>query len=77
MKAIDILRDNMELIKLMGEYNLTPSDLSLVPLIEEYESMKARGFKITFTVEYLASKHHIGVASLYRAIKRLNRNMAL
>lgn len=77
MKAIDLIREHTELLMLMERSGLAPSDVDYLPIVEEYEDMKLRGFKITFAVEYLASKHHVGVASLYRAIKRLNQNLPL
>lgn len=72
MKAIELIRKNRELLVLMERNGLTHNDIIYIPVVEEYEAMKLRGFKVTFIVEYLASKHRVSVASLYRAIKRLN-----
>lgn len=72
MKVLDLLRDNRELMALMAMYDLSPTDAEYLPVMEEYETMKQRGFKVTFAVEYLASKHKVSTATLYRVIKRLN-----
>lgn len=72
MKAIDLIRGNIEVLALMERNGLSPSDIDYLPIVDEYEIMKLRGFKVTFAVEYLAQKHHVSVASLYRAVKRLN-----
>lgn len=77
MKAIDLIRDNIELLVLMERHGLTPADTDYLPIVEEYEDMKLRGFKVTFAVEYLAQKHHVSVASLYRAVRRLNSTITL
>lgn len=77
MKTIELIRNNAELLKLMEQNDIAPSDVALLPVIDEYEYMKSRGFKVTFAVEYLSSKHHISVASLYRAIHRLNVEVAM
>ena len=77
MKTIELVRNNAELLRLMGQNGIAPSDVGLLPVIDEYEEMKRRGFKVTFAVEYLASKHHISVASLYRAIHRFNTDVAI
>lgn len=77
MKAIDLIRDNRELLVIMERNGIAPTDTDYLPIVEEYEDMKLRGFKVTFAVEYLAHKHHVSVASLYRAVKRLNSTIAL
>lgn len=77
MKAIDLIRDNRELLVIMERNGLAPTDIDYLPIVEEYEDMKLRGFKVTFSVEYLAHKHHVSVASLYRAVRRLNSTITL
>lgn len=77
MKTIELVRNNAELLSTLGRNGITPSDVELLPVMDEYEDMKARGFKVTFAVEYLASKHHISVASLYRAIHKFNIEVAM
>lgn len=77
MKAIDLIRENRELLLIMERNGLSPTDTDYLPIVEEYEDMKLRGFKGTFAAEYLAQKHRVSVASLYRAVRRLNSTITL
>lgn len=77
MKALDILKNNQELLSMMQRNDIDVSDIDYIPIVEAYLDMKSRGFKVTFAVEYLSDKHCVSVANIYRAIKRLNTEVAM
>lgn len=77
MKVIDVLKSNKELLSLLRKNDVDVGDIDNIPIVEAYLDMKRRGFKVTFTVEYLSDKHCVSVANIYRAIKRLNADVMM
>lgn len=77
MTTLDFIREHADILAAMGRNGITPNDVVMLPVVEEYHAMKARGFKVTFTAEYLAYKHGVSIANIYRAVKKFKQNMAL
>ncbi len=77
MTIHDFIKEHSELLGVMGRNNITPNDLAMLFIVEEYNAMKDRGFKVTFTAEYLASKHGVSIANIYRVVKKFKKEIAV
>lgn len=72
MRCIDLIRENKELLTLLESNGINPHDVSYLHIVDEYTTMKDRGFKVTFAIQFLSEKYGVSVANLYRAIRRFN-----
>ena len=72
MKAIDFIKLNKEFLMRMKEMGIRLEDCKYVDLYNDYEEMKAKGFKITYIVTALSEIYHISERKVYDLIKRFN-----
>ena len=73
MKAIEILRLGMEMLKTMSEFGLRTTDYKHVQMYEKYDKMRKEGNKVDYILYYLSQKYHTSESSVKRIIKRLSR----
>ncbi len=72
MKAIDVIKLNKEFLMRMKEMGIRLDDCQYVDLYNDYEEMKAKGFKITYIVTELSDIYNVSERKVYDLLKRLN-----
>lgn len=70
MKIIEILNFNRELLKRLQTAGIRLEDAQYIDLYTDYETMRKRGEKVSYTVAVLADKYAISERKVYGLIKR-------
>ena len=77
MKAVDILNFASGIGATMVKNNVKPSDYSYVEMYSEYMRMRSEGHKYEYIVYYLSNQYNVSEASVYRIVKRLDKELDL
>lgn len=77
MTISEYIKKHEDVLRVCLDNEITPADITMVAVVDAYHDMRARGFKSTFAVEYLASRNGASVSSLWRAINKFSKNIAL
>lgn len=73
MKAIEILRIGLEMLKVMSDFGLRTGDYKHVEMYEEYIEMRRRGEKVDYILAHLSSKYKMSESTIKRVMKRLSK----
>lgn len=77
MKVVDILNFASGICATMSKNNMNPSDYIYVEMYGEYMRMKSEGHKYDYIVYYLANQYNVSEASVYRIVKRLDKEIEI
>ena len=77
MKAVDILNFASRICATMVNNNVKPSDYIYVEMYSEYMRMRSEGHKYEYIVYYLSNQYNVSEASVYRIVKRLDKELDL
>ena len=77
MKVVDILNFASGICATMANNNITPSDHIYVEMYSEYMRMRSEGHKYEYIVYYLSIQYIVSDASVYRIVKRLDKELDL
>jgi hypothetical protein len=77
MKVKDLLFLGGNLIKVMSENGIRPSDIRYVQMFTDYQSMRNDGEKFAVCIAVLSSKYDISERTVTRLINRLSRDVSL
>ena len=72
MKVIEALKLNKEVLLRMQDMGIRLEDCNYVDLFNDYEEMKAKGFKITYIVTILSDIYHISERKVYSLLRKFN-----
>lgn len=73
MKAIEILKIGLEMLKVMSEFGLRTGDYKHIRMYEEYVDMRRKGEKVDYILSFLSNKYHISESTIKRVIRRFSR----
>ena len=77
MKVVDILNFASGICAKMANNNIKPSDYIYVEMYREYMRMRSEGHKYEYIVYYLSNQYNVSEASVYRIVKRLDKELDL
>ena len=77
MKAVDILNFASGICATMVNNKVKPSDYIYVEMYSEYMRMRSEGHKYEYIVYYLSNQYNVSEASVYRIVKRLDKELDL
>lgn len=77
MKVVDILNFASGICATMTNNNIKPSDYIYVEMYSEYMRMRSEGHKYEYIVYYLSNQYNVSEASVYRIVKRLDKELDL
>lgn len=72
MDKIEFLKATSSVCKILADNGISPSDYKYVPMMEDYDRMKAEGHKAGFLISYLSQQYSVDEVTVYRIIKRLH-----
>ncbi len=76
MKAIDFLKINREILKLMSKCDLRMTDFNYVELWNDYASMLRDKEKVSYILYFLSKKYGASESTIKRIIKRFNSEVS-
>ena len=77
MKVVDILNFASGICATMVNNKINPSDYIYVEMYSEYMRMRSEGHKYEYIVYYLSNQYNVSEASVYRIVKRLDKDLDL
>lgn len=69
MKVFEIVYLNKDLLKIFQETGIRPEDVRYIDLFNEYRTMVANEYKVSYIVASLATKYGISERKVYYLIK--------
>lgn len=75
MRRYDVLRLCESTLRMLEGNGINAKDVRYVEMFREYERLCKEGHKVTYVVEYLAQQYGCGVATVYRAMDRLGKEI--
>jgi len=70
-----MLKMNRTLIETMVANSVDIRDIEYLQLIEEYESLKAKKFKVSYIVSLLGEKYQKSERAIYKIIDRMAKQV--
>ena len=77
MKAYELLKINEGALKLLSAHSLEVTDVSMIPLIDDYMRLSNDGEKKTYVIKFLEDKYGVSERTIYRAIGKLMRDVTI
>lgn len=75
MKAIDILTCAESVCRILGRNDIDPKDVRYIDLFRDWVRMKMEGHKYQYIVYYLSTEYDVSETSVYRIVKRLEKDI--
>lgn len=75
MKQYELLKTTESLLAVLEKNGVEAKDVKYLKLYEEYVRLKDEGHKIGYIVYYLSTQYECGEATIYRVIKRMNKEL--
>jgi len=75
MTQYEYMKMSESVLKVAVGSNMNVADVKHLELYEEYRRLKADGLKVTYIVDYLQEQYGVPVASIYRLVKRMSREI--
>ncbi len=61
-----------ELLKTLHDFGIKMDDYKYLPLIDDYDTMKAQGDKTVYIVAILSKRYNLCERKIYKILKRMN-----
>ena len=71
MRRIDLVKFSGEMIKKLHKNGIRVDDYQFLPMIQDYERMKANGEKTTYAVMVLSARYKMSERKIYKVLSRL------
>lgn len=75
MTLFEAIRANKSFIRNIANNLDKITDIQYLPIMEEFQAMKADGNKIGYAVSFLSGKYNISERQIYRIIKNFNKQV--
>lgn len=75
MTQYDILRLCESTLKMLHGNGIDAKDVRYIDMYRDYMRLEKEGHKISYIVAYLADQYECGVATVYRAIQRMRKEI--
>ena len=75
IKVVDYLRLVETIADTMARNGIRPEDVRNIPLVEDYERLRAEGHKYEYILRYLCEQYDVKRTSLYQIVKRMQKDM--
>ena len=77
MTEYDLIKAAESILGMLAKNNVDVKDVNHIEMYEEYNRLKSEGHKISYITFYLSQQYDIGQATVYRVVKRMEKNMTI
>lgn len=75
MKQYELLKTVESILSVFEKNGIDAKDVKYLKLYDEYKRLKDEGHKVGYIVYYLSTQYECGEATIYRVIKRMNKEL--
>lgn len=75
MKQYELLKTAESILSVLEKNGIDAKDVKYLKLYDEYKRLKNEGHKVGYIVYYLSTQYECGEATIYRVIKRMNKEL--
>lgn len=75
MKQYELLKTVESILSVLEKNGIDAKDVKYLKLYDEYKRLKDEGHKVGYIVYYLSTQYECGEATIYRVIKRMNKDL--
>lgn len=75
MTQYELLKATESILATLESSGVDAKDVKYLSMYDEYKRLKDEGHKISYIAYYLAQQHECGEATVYRVIKRMEKNL--
>ena len=72
MTKLELLKLTKSTLSALERNKISPSDVRLLPMLEDYQRLRGEGHKYEWILYYLGDQYGMSRSAVYRAVKRLN-----
>lgn len=77
MKIHEVLNFNREMLMKFKECGIKVDDCKYIDLYNDYDEMKAKGYKVTYIISVLSDIYHISDRKVYDVIKKFSMDCTI
>lgn len=77
MTQLEYLKVVQGIAETMARNSVRPEDVCFLQAVEDYHRLRNEGHKYEYIMRYLCEQYDIRRTALYKAIRRLSREMAV
>lgn len=75
MRQYEFMKAVESVLRLIVEKQVNAQDVRHLTMYEDYRKLKSEGLKVTYIVNYLCTQYEIPEPTIYRVIKRMERDV--
>ncbi len=75
MTQYEFLRMAESVLKTLNDNGIDAKDTKYIDMFKEYQRLKSEGHKISYIAYYLGQQYECGIATVYRVVKRMEKEI--
>lgn len=75
MKQYELIKATESTLRMVVEKDVCVQDVKNLSMYEDYKRLKEEGLKVTYIVNYLCSQYCTSEPTIYRIIKRMEKDI--
>lgn len=77
MKVVDYIKENLNVLKVLYQYDVKISDYLKLNIYEDYTKLKEQNFKQMYILGIVSDRYGVGISTIKSLIRKLSKEMDL